>query len=89
MVYDAKIVQESGLPIFDFTLNENPSIPIIFWTYTDLKKHGWKLDSKQREDMIVGFVRTSNRMKSYAPLYNFCEVMEAFCGYKPNYMRSK
>ncbi len=88
-LFDVKTVKESSLPVFDFTLSETTGIPIIFWTYTELKKHGWKLNYKQRETMIKGFIKTSNRMQGYAALYDFCEVMEMFCGYKPNYIADK
>ncbi|EEM91482.1 hypothetical protein BK749_01605 [Bacillus thuringiensis serovar vazensis] len=87
-LFDMKIVEQSGLPIFNILLDEQMSIPIVFCTYTDLKKYGFKLSIKQRETMIRGFVRTSNRMKGYAALYDLCEVIEIFCGYSPIYIHS-
>ncbi|MCY7499157.1 MULTISPECIES: hypothetical protein [Bacillus] len=88
-LFDLKTVKNSGLPIFDFTSGENPGIFITFWTYTDLKEIGWNLNVTQRETMIRGFVKTSNRMRGYASLYDFCEMMEVFYGYKPTYIKSK
>ncbi|AYV69393.1 hypothetical protein C2I06_22500 [Niallia circulans] len=87
-LFDIRKVKESKLPVFDFTENENTGIPITFWTFTDLKRIGWKLNDEQRMNMIVGFVKTSKRMRGYSGLYDFCKVMELFCGYTGEYKAS-
>jgi len=74
-LYNLVTVQKSGLPIFDLTQEEPTGIPLVFWTNTDLKAIKCKLERKQRECMIRGFIKTSKRMKGYAALYDLKEVL--------------
>ncbi|AUO12206.1 hypothetical protein [Priestia megaterium] len=87
-LFALKTIEKSGLPIYNFVIDETTGIPITYCSYTDLKKYGFKLNDKQRQIMTKGFIKTSNRMKGYAALYDLCEVIEIFCGYKPTYISS-
>ena len=77
-LFSPKQVKESGLPVFDFVVDVDSPCPVDYWTYSDMKRILLiNLNDEQRETMIVGFVKTSSRMKGYAALYSLSQCARA------------
>lgn len=81
-LYSLETIKESGLPIFDFTQEEETGISIDFWTKTDLKKiFEFVLSDVEQKTLIRGFLKSSSRMTGYAALYSLSEIMQLKLGW--------
>ena len=83
-LFSERQVIESGLPVFDLTKADE--LPLILFTYTQLKEIGYHLNDEQRQRLIRAFLKSSNRMKGYAALYDLRDVSRLLeDGYAPWY----
>lgn len=84
-LYDLEEVNQLGLPIYDYTIDDEPGMSVDLWTYTDIKEvFNWKMNDDLRKNMIRGFVKRG-RMQGYAPVYSLREVMYIFVGWSYYY----
>ena len=88
-LYSPRQVEETGLPVFNFVTDVDSPCPVDYWTFSDMKRIlRINLNDEQRESMIVGFVKTSNRMDGYAALYSLSqcakEILSLDIKYKPS-----
>jgi len=57
-MFSKEDIQKTGLPTFDFTIDDEAPISITMCTTTELKKYGISLSKEQRERLdVVGFLR--------------------------------
>lgn len=69
-------VCKTGLPVFDFTLDDEPGISITMCTTSELKNYGINLTKEQRERLrVVGFLRM-NGYRGFAALYCLNDVLQ-------------
>lgn len=73
-LFSKEQVKNSGLPIYDFTIEDDVEIPFDFCTRSQLQLLGINLNDEQRK-LIKGFVR-DNGYRGFAALYSFKEIRE-------------
>lgn len=73
-LFSKEQVNRSGLPIYDFTKEDDVGIPFDFCTRSQLKLLEIDLNDEQRR-LIRGFVRLKG-YRGFAALYSFKEISE-------------
>lgn len=74
--FNEETVYKSGLPVYSFEDPSDRYFPSDLWTYSDLKDVlKISLTTLEREEMIVGFQRSSKQQKGFSALYSFTQVV--------------
>lgn len=69
-----EIAKQTGLPIFDFTTDEETGIEMDYCSRKELASYGIMLNQYEQENFIVGFLKDKN-FRGVLPLYSLQQML--------------